>query len=299
MSTAGVAYPVRGPFSPRFILPNELTQYGFPDANRQPNILSIVDAASISIDTYCGRLDSEGNGSLVYSTYMERLLMQARNQNVVRVNFKPLVSIPASVVNNLSASANFIGVNPATQQQIKAVSSNPLMMTNYYWTGCQANTVAVTNVPGSTLTPFLGASGRYGGSVRGPNNMVWPDPNYGVNIITLAAFFGGPPIWTPIDISMIDFDPQTGEIWIPSGIWLGRYSEIVVIYNSGFDPLNMPRAIKQATAMLIRNFLSRGGGTTGLRSITTSGTANISFMPELIDEHIQNVLSPFTNLICY
>src|ERR1017187_168666 len=191
MSTAGIPYPSRGPFSPRFILPNELTSYGLPDANRQPNILAVVDAASISIDTHCGRLDSEGNGSLVYSTYMERLLMQSKNSNIVRCSFKPLVSVPPSVVNNLSASANNYPVNPATGQPIKAVTSNPQMFTNYFWTGVQPSTIAVTNVPGSTLSPFIGASGRYGGTTRGPNSFVWPDANYGVMPLMLAAFFGG------------------------------------------------------------------------------------------------------------
>lgn len=298
MSMAGIPYPARGPFQPRFILPSELTLYGLPDANRQPNILSTVDAASVSIDTYCGRLDSEGNGSLVYSTYMERLLMPNRN-NIVRCNFKPFTSIPASVITNLSASANFIPTNPSTNQPIKAVTSNPGMFTNYFWTGCQPNTIPVTNVPGSTLSPFIGASGRYGGTIRPSNVRISPDPNYGIGPLMIAAFFGGPPTWTTIDVSMIDFDPQTGEIWVPAGIWAAQYTEIVVVYNSGFDPLNMPRTIKQATAMLVRNFLSRGGGTTGLRSINTAGTANISFSPDLIDDHIASILAPFCNLIAY
>jgi hypothetical protein len=258
-----------------------------------------VDAASASIDVHCGRIDSEGNGSLVYSTYMERLLMQARNRNIVRCSFKPLASIPASVVNNLSASANFIPTNTSTGEPIKAVTNNPLMFTNYFWTSCQANTVSVQNVPGSTLSPFIGVSGRYGATIRRSDASIYPDLNYGANPIMIASFFGGPPTWCNIDISQIDFDPQTAEIWVPAGIWASQYTEIVVVYNSGFDPLNMPGPIKQATAMLVRNFLSRGGGTTGLRSISTRGTANISFDPNLIDDHIKNILAPFCNIIAY
>ena len=299
MSTAGVQLPAKGAFRRYIILPNELTQYGLPDANRQNNMLSLVEAASVAIDAWCGRVDSEGNGSLVYSTYMERILMQARNRNIVRCSFKPLVAIPASVVNNLYASANTVPVNPATQQQIKTVTSNPLLFTNYFYTGCQPNTIAVTNVPGSTLSPFIGISGRYGATIRRSEYMIYPDLNYGANPIMIASMFGGPPAWVDVNIGMTDFDPQTGEIWVPAGIWASQYTEIVVIYNSGFDPLNMPRPIKTATAMLIRNYLSRGGGTTGLRSISSAGTANISFTPDLIDEYIQNVLLPFQNIIAY
>ena len=86
---------------------------------------------------------------------------------------------------------------------------------------------------------------------------------------------------------------------VPAGLYLGQYTEIVIVYNSGYDPLNMPRPIKQACALLIRNFLSRGGGTTGLRSITTAGTANVSFTPDLVDTTIERILDPYKNIIAY
>lgn len=288
--------PLRGVFTPRFIFPNELTMYGLPDANRQPVILSLVDAASSLIDIHCGRVDGTGQGSLVYSTYMERLLMQAINRNIVRLTFKPLVSITPSTINLLTASANNIPTNPTTSQ--KTAGAQQLLYTNYFWTGCQPNTVGVNGVPGSTISPILGCSGRYSYGRRG-TSQIYPDLNYGANILQIAAFFGGPPTWQVVDLTMSDFDVSTGEIWIPAGLYLGQYTEIVVQYNSGFDPTNMPRAIKQACAMLVRNFLSRGGGTTGLRSITTSGTANVSFTPDLIDTTIASMLDPFRTVMAY
>lgn len=287
--------PLRGPFTPRFILPNETALYGLPDANRQPNILSLVDAASSLIDVHTGRIDGYGNGSLVYSTYMERLLMQAAGRNIVRVNFKPMVAVSASTVNLLSASANYIPNNPQTSKQL---AGNPLLMTNYFYTGVQPNTILVTGTPGSTITPIIGCSGRYGYGRRS-SWMVWPDLAYGINPLMIASFFGGPPTWSNIDLTLSDFAGDTGEIWVPSGLYAGSFSEIVIVYNAGYDPLNMPRPIKQATAMLVRNFLSRGGGTTGLRSINTAGTANISFSPDLIDTTVDRMLDPFKNVIAY
>lgn len=289
-------FPARGMFTPRFILPHETAQYGLPDANKQANVLSLVDAASSLIDVHCGRIDGTGSGSLVYSTYMERLLMQARNRNLNRVSFKPMVGITPTTVSNLQASANNTPSNAGAL--IKVAAINSLMFTNYFWTGCQPNTIPVTNVPGFTLSPFLGASGRYGYSRRS-ESMIYPDLNYGINPLQVASFFGGPPSWTTIDPTMIDFDVQTGEIWIPAGLYLSQYTEVNVTYNSGYDPLNMPKAIKQAAAMLIRNFLSRGGGTTGLRSITAAGTANVSFTPDLIDTTIDRMLDPYKVVIAY
>src|ERR1700756_5632481 len=153
MSSTPQVLPARGMFTPRFLLPNELTQYGLPDANKQPAILSLVDAASSLIDQHCGRTDGTGQGSLVYSTYFERLLMQAVNRNIVRLSFKPLVALSPNVINLLTASANSIPTVPASQRQLAGATS--LQNTNYFWTGCIPNTISISNVPGSTISPII------------------------------------------------------------------------------------------------------------------------------------------------
>lgn len=279
-----MAAPTRGYFTPRFILPNELRRYGLPDAKKTPGVLNLVDAASALIDSYCGRIDGDGLGSLVYTTYMERLLLQARNRNILRVSFKPMSSLTPDVTNNLQASANG-SIN----------KDFPDITTNYFWTGVQPNTILR---PDTTLSPIIGCSGRYG-YARRSEFAIYPDLNYGMNLLQVASFFGGPPGFTPIDASAIDFDPKTGEIWVPAGLYLSQYTEIVIIYNSGYDPLNMPPQIKQATAMLVRNFLARGGGTTGIKAINAAGTANVQFTDDMIDDTIARILSPYVNLIAY
>jgi hypothetical protein len=296
MSSTPQILPARGMFQPRYLLPNELTMFGLPDSNRQPVILSLVDAASTLIDQHCGRTDGTGQGSLVYSTYFERLLMQAINRNIVRLTFKPLVALSSSVINNLQASANYLPPN----QQVPGkniAGATQLLFTNYFWTGCQSSETSITGVPGSTVSPIIGCSGRYAYGRRGAQQVY--DTNWGANLLMLAAYFGGPPMWQPVNLTLSDFDVSTGEIWVPAGLYLSQFTEIVVKYNSGFDPLNMPRPIKQATAMLVRNFLSRGGGTTGLRSLTTTGTANVSFTPDLVDSTIASMLDSFKTVMAY
>jgi hypothetical protein len=296
MSSTPLPIPARGPFKPRYILPGEMTMFGLPDSNRQPAILTLVDAASSLIDVFCGRIDGTGQGSLVYTTYTERLLMQAINRNIVRLTFKPLVAISASTVNLYSASANNLPINPQNNNKIAGAQQN--LFTNYWYTGCQPNTTNITGVPGSTISPIIGCSGRYSYGRRGAQQ-IYPDLNYGANILQIAAFFGGPPTWQTVDLTMSDFDVSTGEIWIPAGLYLGQYTELVVVYNSGFDPLYIPAAIKQACAALVRNFLSRGGGTTGLKAITTAGTANVSFTNALIDPTIASWLDPYKCVMAY
>ncbi len=277
--------PVRGQFQPRYILPQELSLYGLPDANVQPNILSLVDGASSLIDEYCGRTDGNGQGSLVYTTYMERILFQAMGRNIVRVSFKPMVAIPASVVNVLAASANA----PMTLD-------DPLLNVNYFFTGVQANTIS--GAPNSALSPILGASGRYGYGRRS-EFAIYPDLNYGMNALQLASFFGGPPAWTTIDVTQIDFANDTGEVWVPAGLYLSQYTEMIIMYNSGYHPLFMPRSIKQACAALVRNLLARAGGTTGVKSINAAGSVNVMFTDALIDDTVARWLDAYKNIIAY
>ena len=279
------SYPVRGPFQPRYILAQELALYGLPDASTQVNILSLVDGASSLIDEYCGRTDGNGQGSLAYTTYMERILFQARGRNIVRVSFKPMAVVPASVVNTLQASANA----PPNME-------DPLQSTNYFFTGVQANTIAGT--PTAALSPILGASGRYGYGRRS-EFAIYPDLNYGMNALQLASFFGGPPAWTPIDVTQIDFAPDTGEVWVPAGLYLSQYTEMIIIYNSGYHPLYMPRSIKQACAAITRNMLARGGGTTGIKGLMAPGTVNVQFTEDIIDPTVQRWLDSYRNIIAY
>ena len=285
---AGMILPVRGAFRPRFIMAEELKSYGLPDPSIQPDILALVDGASSLIDQYCGRTDGNGIGSLVYTTYAERILFQAVNRNIIRVSFKPLVAVDQTTVNNLVASANAPLTSP---------TGDPLTQTNWFWTGVQASTITASSVG---LSPILGASGRYGYTRRG-QSMIYPDLNYGANLLMVATFFGGPPSWTPIDVTMIDVDMQTqsGELWIPAGLYLSQYTEAIVVYNSGYDPLHMPPAIKNSTAALTRNFLARGGGTTGIRALSTAGAVNVTFTEELIDDTIKRWLAPYTTVIAY
>lgn len=128
-----------GPFVPAYVLPNELTLYDLPAQSDYPSIMSLVNMASLLIDEECGRYDGDGNGSLVFTTYMQRLLLQTRNRNLVYLPMKPIVPVTASAIVNLTGLA-------ATGA-------------NYYYTGVQPY---VYNGPFGSASGILAASGRYG-----------------------------------------------------------------------------------------------------------------------------------------
>lgn len=256
-------------FQPRYLQQDELAGFGLPDVDSQPNIMSLVDGASSAIDEHCGRTDGDGNGSLVYTTYSQRMLLP-EGRNLFRTMFRPLVGVTLETANDLAASGQ-----------------------NYY-TGFEPNTVTLAN---GALTPLVGASGRYGYARRG-SQQVYPDLNYGANILQIASFFGGPPNFTPIDISMCDFDNKTGEIWVPAGLYLSAYTEIFIKYNCGFDPRDMPKSIKHACAALIKNLLAKGGGTTGMKSFSVWRISG-QFTEDLFDVNIDRWLNAYMNVLAY
>lgn len=60
-----------------------------------------------------------------------------------------------------------------------------------------------------------------------------------VNLDTLAStlVFGSPPAWNIIEIEQIDFFPATGEVWLPTGLFLVNYNEVMIKYISGFTEI--------------------------------------------------------------
>lgn len=257
-------------FQPRFIQEKELTDYGLPDSTQQPDIITLVERASTIIDEFCARTDVDGMGSLVWSTYQERIGLPV-GRNIFRTTYRPLAALAASTLALYTASGS--------------VPGEP----NYFYTGALPNTQFLQN--STTLTPLVSASGRYGYARRG-QQQVYPDLNYAANVLQIASFFGGPPQFTSIDVTSCDFDPRTGEVWVPAGLYLSQYTEVLLIYNSGFDPLRMPNAIKHATASLVRNLLVRGGGATGLTRFG-AGRIQADFTPDLIDTNIQSLLQAY------
>lgn len=251
-------------FQPVFIRSSEYDQYGLPDSAEVPTIDRLVMEASTMIDEHCGRKNSDGYGSLVYSTYTERQILVS-DYNILRLSQKPLAPIDATTRSDLIASG--------TQLQ-------------GYYTGFEANTIADQNHP---LSALISLSGRYGYRRRGQSH-VYPDLNMGMNTLQVASSFGGPPQWTVIDIGMTDVDERTGEIWVPAGLYLAQYTEIVAKYNSGFDPRRLPPTIKNACAMLVRNFLVRGGNTSGITGISGVGRINTMFDKNMIDDNIRDLL---------
>jgi hypothetical protein len=263
-----------GPFRSCYIFENELSRFGLPCPDIMCDIMTLVEMASALIDVECGRIDGDGNGSLVYTTYSQRVLMSTRNRNLIQVNAKPLVGIPQAEVDFLIAAASGA---PASG--------------NYFYTGVQASTFPQA-FSDARLSSFIGASGRYG-YTRQDMAMGFPDIHAMINPLNLVTLFGGPAPWTAIDISNMEYDPKTGEVWIPAGLQLQKYSEVFLIYNSGYNPFRIPQMIKHVCASLVKNAMVRANATTALMSMNVPGAGSASWVSDLFDPTLSNALIPF------
>ena len=270
------------PFVPMFIWPIEYARFGLPMAAQQPDIDNLVQTASGQIDTYCGRVDSDGSGSLVYTTYTERIMSQSPGRNLMLLPMKPLVSLQSSDISTLQNYA----LSGSLQASL-GFDNVTSFSGNYFYTGCLPS---INTLADGRSSAVIGASGRYTYNRRN----AYPldnDPSGIINPLNAITAFGGPPPWNVIDMVNLDYDYTTGEMWYAAGQWMERYTEIVIQYTAGFNPLALPALIKRATVAAVKNLLPTGGAT-GIKTLSGGGV-NISFGADMLDDNIKRMLEAY------
>lgn len=144
-------------------------------------------------------------------------------------------------------------------------------------------------LPKNPVRNILKAQGRYAYNRRGSS------ANYSLNEYNLLAVmtqFGGPPVWEEINVTVADFNPQTGEVWVPAGIMLAYYTEVRVYYVSGYLAAEIPDAVKFAVANIINtqvNVPLQGN----LKSMKAGDTTLERFMDTIFDSDTRDMLAPY------
>ena len=107
------------------------------------------------------------------------------------------------------------------------------------------------------LMNVVSGVGRYGYGRRGDH------ADYNMeqfNLLAAVSKFGGPPVWELFQQGYpTDWDPETGQVWIPAGIMLAYYSEVKLRYVAGFPVGSVPASVKLATAQLIQAIIDNPG----------------------------------------
>lgn len=113
------------------------------------------------------------------------------------------------------------------------------------------------------------------------------DQNSGQSAFDLLAVmqsFGGPPAWVPFDVSQADFNMMTGEIWIPSGMFLANYSDVRLYYVAGYLQANIPTIIKSATAKAIAADLNTSALSGGVKKAQAGGSVIERFANTILSD---------------
>lgn len=96
---------------------------------------------------------------------------------------------------------------------------------------------------------IVSGKGRYAYSRRGDAPAGNTDD---FNLLSVYSQFGGPPAWEGFNPASTEFDPRTGNLWVPAGIMLAYYTEVEVSYVAGYSKAGLPTQVKEVCAKLVR-----------------------------------------------
>jgi hypothetical protein len=148
-----------------------------------------------------------------------------------------------------------------------------------------ARTVLLSYLPLSPLapatSPIVSLEGRYAKPRRGeiPHEQLFE----------VVWAFALPGQWTAIDPTLVDFDPNTGELTLPWNVLGLPYNEVQVAYTAGLATIGDD--VKSACAQIVRNAQATPALNASMSRIDTMQVKYFSSF--LIDETVQSWLNPY------
>jgi len=134
---------------------------------------------------------------------------------------------------------------------------------------------------GDATSPLVSMEGRYARPRRGePLNEPFSE---------IVWAFSLPGQWTAIDITTVDFDPNTGELTLPWSTLGLPYNEVMVTYTAGLTTIGSD--VMAACAQIVRNAQSTPALNASKTKIDTMQMQY--FSSSLIDETVQAWLNPY------
>src|SRR5580692_8678260 len=148
-----------------------------------------------------------------------------------------------------------------------------------------SQTVRLSYLPlsplGTATTAIVSLEGRYAKPRRGEL------PSQPLFEIVWA--FSLPGQWTAIDPSLVDYDPNTGEMTLPWNVLGLPYNEVMVTYTAGLATIGDD--VKTACAQIVRNAQSTPALNASKTKIDTMQMQY--FSSSLVDETVQAWLRPY------
>lgn len=114
--------------------------------------------------------------------------------------------------------------------------------------------------------------------------------HYDFNLLSTIAQFGGPPLWLPVDVSLVGTDESSGELWPPAGPYIASYSEVRVNYLAGWPVGGVPNDIKQACANVVQALTSSPSLSADFKTMRAGDTALERFASSFIDQDTRDAI---------
>lgn len=151
-------------------------------------------------------------------------------------------------------------------------------------------TVRLSRTP---VVQILSGFGRY---AVGRRSQQFAGQDMSLDLLGIAAAFGGPPAWVPFPVEHADVSVQTGEVWIPPGLLLSQFSDVRLHYVAGWPKEGVPGDIKQAVANIAVAAINSPFDANV--KLMKAGDATLErFSPSAIDKDTQALLQPYKAIV--
>lgn len=148
-----------------------------------------------------------------------------------------------------------------------------------------SRTVLLSYLPlapqGAATSPIVSIEGRFAKPRRGELSEEY--------MFEIASVFALPGQWVSIDPTLVDCDPNTGEMTLPWNMFGVQYNEVTVTYTAGLSVIGDD--IKSACAQIVRNAQSTPALNASKSKIDTMQIQY--FSSSLVDETVQAWLRPY------
>lgn len=220
------------------------------------------------------------SGSIGFLQVGEVLIVDRNNTNLTEscivssINPQNKTIILSNVINN-HASGVTLDSGMTIFEEKSLLSQKPITQLSY-----------------SPIVNLISGVGQYGYERRGDNNL-YTDGDF--NLLSQLTAFGGAPGWTFFSISDTQVNYLTGDVWIPSGVYLSYFTNVRMWYIAGWTYQNLPYEIKQACANIVNALSSASSdGFSGNIKLYRAGDTEIQkFSASYLDSDTKSLLDRY------
>lgn len=147
----------------------------------------------------------------------------------------------------------------------------------------------ITRTSRTPVARVISGFGRYGYGRRGQQAA---GVEFIPTLLPIVQGFGGPPLWVPFDVTAVDVNMNTGELWVPAGLLLAYFSDVRLRYVAGWSFQTLPPSVKQAAANIVRGMIDTPYSANN-KMLKSGDAAMQRFNASMLDDDTKALLEPY------